>query len=257
MGDLCISIIQAKVVWESPKANLNQFYHWIQSCPKHSNIIILPETFNTGFGMNISLAESMDGESVSWMKSTAKEVNAAICGSLIIKENGQYFNRFVCALPAGEVHIYDKRHLFSLAKENETFTAGTEKLTFSYLGWNICPLICYDLRFPVWSRNKNDTDILIYCANWPLKRIYAWQQLLIARAIENQCYVVGVNRVGNDGNDVKYNGQSAIITPMGDYLNTPSEKEEIITQFVLKKPLMEIRDKINFQQDADKFTILN
>lgn len=254
---LNIAILQNNLAWENKTKNLLAFEKQIAKIQK-TDIIVLPEMFTTGFSMNTkALAEPMNGESVEWMKKQAKKTKAALCGSLIISENKKYFNRFVWAMPNGDVYTYDKRHLFSPANENKFYTAGKEKIIINYKGWNICPLICYDLRFPVWSRNTaNEYDVLIYVANWPSPRNYAWQQLLIARAIENQAYVIGVNRIGKDAKEINHNGSSTVIDYLGKQLLKGVDDKTWHKQINLNKDsLDEFRNKLPFFSDADNFTI--
>ena len=197
-----VAIIQTALIWENPNANRIQFEEKIRGIEQNVDLIVLPEMFSTGFTMNPeTVAETMNGETISWMQTLAKHKNSAITGSLVIVENGKYYNRLVFVLPSGEIKHYDKRHLFSLAGEEKVYTKGKTKLIIEYKGFKICPLICYDLRFPVFSRNVEDYDVLLYVANWPKPRINAWNALLKARAIENMCYVVGVNRIGEDQNN--------------------------------------------------------
>ncbi|HBK70487.1 MAG TPA: amidohydrolase, partial [Flavobacteriaceae bacterium] len=207
---LKITIIQSELVWENSAQNRQVFLEKIKSISEVVDLIILPEMFTTGFTMNPEkVAETMDGETIHWLKYLAKEKNTAITGSLIIKEGNKYYNRLVFVHPTGEIKTYDKRHTFTLAGEDKIYTAGNKKLIVAYKGWKICPMICYDLRFPVWSRNTDDYNLLIYVANWPKPRITAWSTLLKARAIENMSYVVGVNRIGADDNGHEYSGNSA------------------------------------------------
>lgn len=210
-----VTLIQSDIIWEDRISNLKKYQEKINQI-ESTDLIILPEMFTTGFSMSPkSISENMNGETIQWMKQNAHKMNSAICGSIIIEEDSKYFNRFIWVNPDGSIHHYDKRHLFSFAGENENYTPGNEKIIIEYKGWKICPLICYDLRFPVWSRNSEDYDLLIYVANWPDKRKSAWKSLLTARAIENQCYVIGVNRVGIDGKNLVYSGESQIINMFG------------------------------------------
>jgi predicted amidohydrolase len=212
--------------------------------------------FTTAFSMAPEpLAETMDGETVSWMKSVAKAKNAAITGSIIITENGNYYNRLLFVFPSGEIKSYDKRHLFTLSGENKTYTPGKERLVVDYKGWKICLLICYDLRFPVFSRNTEDYELLIYVANWPKPRINAWDILLKARAIENMSYVIGVNRIGNDENGHEYIGHSQVIDGLGNPICEPSETEGIFMAELNKQELIELRKKFSFLDDRDHFTV--
>lgn len=253
-----ITLIQSELAWENPAANLKAFGGKVSSIDK-TDLIILPEMFPTGFSMNASsLAETIDGPAVTWMKQTAMEKDCAITGSVIIREGKSYFNRLIWAGPHGEFRHYDKRHLFSYAAEEKTYTAGKQRLIIDYRGWRIFPLICYDLRFPVWSRrNRNfDYDLLIYVANWPERRNHAWKQLLIARAIENQSYVAAVNRVGNDGNQVFHSGDSGVIDFKGVLMtNLQPGKEGTETVKLHKEELELFRDQFAFGADADDFTI--
>jgi predicted amidohydrolase len=221
------------------------------------DIILLPEMFTSGFTMNpTKVAESMQGETVAWMKESASKKQAAITGSLVVEENGFYYNRLLFVHPDGVVESYDKRHTFTLAGENEVYSAGTQKLIVNYKGWKICPLICYDLRFPVWARNVENYDVLIYVANWPKVRIAAWDALLKARAIENMSYCIGVNRVGLDGNNHEYSGHSAAYDVLGNRLDSiPVEKEAIEIVTLNKRDLETYRMKLNFLEDRDEFSL--
>jgi len=278
--NLKITIIQSELHWENKAKNLALFTEKIASITEATDIIVLPEMFTTGFTMNAEpLAESMNGETVAWMKQQAKNKNAAIVGSIIITEKNRYFNRLIWAQPNGEVYHYDKRHLFRMANEHETFSSGNSRLIVEWRGWKICPLVCYDLRFPVWSRNKpinphssltthysplttqNPSpayDCLIYVANWPEARKEPWCKLLEARAIENQVYVVGVNRVGCDGKDIPYSGNSAVIDPKGYAIsNIPAHQNYIQTIELNRQELDDFRDKFPVGLDGDDFEILN
>jgi predicted amidohydrolase len=201
------------------------------------------------------LAESMDGETIRWMRDKAAAVDAAICGSLIIEETGKYYNRFVCLEPGGEMHACDKRHLFRLADEQHHYSAGQERIVFDLKGLRICPLVCYDLRFPVWSRNGGDYDVLIYVANWPSRRHFAWETLLRARAIENLCYVVGVNRIGADGNDLPYAGGSTIVDYLGQDMANLEDRPGAATAALDLGQLQKFRDRFAFHRDADDFEL--
>lgn len=252
---MIITTIQTDIIWENVSENLKSYQSKIDNLK--SDIIILPEMFTTGFTMNPEkLSEEMSGETISWMKMNSERLNSVICGSIIVKENEKYYNRFIWVEPSGEVKKYDKKHLFSFAGENENYTSGDSKLIIEYKGWKICPLICYDLRFPVWSRNIEDYDILIYVANWPNKRKHAWKTLLTARAIENQCYVVGVNRIGKDDNGNKYSGESCLINPIGETLYISSHIENIYTTNLEKNDLLKFRNQLPFLLDRDNFKII-
>ncbi len=261
MKDLRVTIVQTKLFWENARKNLEHIQHLLKNLKKNStDLILLPEMFSTGFSMNAQhLAEEMSGESVEWMRDLAKKKNTVVCGGLIIKEKGKFFNRLVWMSPDGTFKKYDKRHLFRMAEENNIYSQGKEKLIIDYKNWSLFPLICYDLRFPVWSRNESLNqryDVLIYVANWPNKRAHAWKQLLIARAIENQCYVIGVNRIGKDGNGILYSGDSVVIDPMGKRINSAkSGKETVETVILSKKQLDEYRKLFPVLLDADDFEI--
>jgi len=253
MKDLSITTIQSDLHWEDKEQNLKMFEKQIESVQENTDLIILPEMFNTGFSMQAeALAENMKGETVNWMKRMASEKNAAITGSLIIEDNGKYYNRLIWAEPNAEVKYYNKRHLFGLGDEHNHYTAGDAKLIVDYLGWKINLNICYDLRFPVWIRNdkNNPYDVLIFVANWPEKRIEHWDALLRARAIENQCYVIGVNRVGNDGNNIPHTGNTSVIHPFGTVLYTSSDIEQN-TILLSKHDLILNRRQFPFLRDAD------
>lgn len=253
MQDLTITTIQANLVWEDKSRNLKYFNQVFNSLQGQTDLIVLPEMFTTGFSMNaVTLAESMDGEGVKWMAKKAKEHNAVIAGSLIIKEEDHFFNRLIWMPPNGEVQYYDKRHLFTLAKEDRTYTAGSEKLIVDYKGWKICPLVCYDLRFPAWSRNMEDYDLLIYVANWPKSRAHHWKSLLIARAIENQAYVIGVNRVGVDKKENVYTGDTSVVDYKGTIRYQISEAADVFTTVLSYKEQQAFRAKLNFLPDRDQ-----
>lgn len=254
---LTTALLQADLIWENSEANRAQFQQKINTLSSDVDIIILPEMFTTGFSMNaVNLAEPPQGPSFQWMRQNAEERNTAITGSIIISENGNYYNRLYFVFPDGSFEQYDKRHTFTLAKEHETYTSGKKKLIVKYKGWRICPLVCYDLRFPVWSRNTEDYDILIYVANWPAVRVAAWDTLLKARAIENLCYCVGVNRVGVDGNDHPYPGHTTAYDCLGNPLIPIDNDEEFQQEIVFEKShITETRNKLKFLQDRDSFTL--
>lgn len=266
MNPLRISLIQSDLVWEDPKSNRDQFEEKINRLDE-TDLIILPEMFTTGFSMaSDKLSEKMEGESIQWMRRMAETSGAVICGSLIIEEKGEYFNRLIWMQADGEFEQYDKRHLFRMANEDQHFSPGKKKLIVELKGWKICPLICYDLRFPVWSRNRYETDrksyahasydLLIYIANWPAPRTAAWRKLLMARAIENQVYVAGVNRVGRDEMQIQYTGGSSLIDPKGELIwEAFDEKEETVTLSIGKKELDDFRKKFPLGMDADGFEV--
>lgn len=252
-----ITIIQASLVWENVQANLDNFSDKIKNIDKETELLILPEMFSTGFTPLASkVAETENGLAVLWLKETAKKYNFAIIASIIYKDKTNYKNRLFFIKPNGSFEFYDKKHLFGTV-EKEALNSGNTKLIVEYKGWRICPLICYDLRFPVWSRSKNDYDLLIYIANWPDKRISHWQTLLQARAIENQSYTIGVNRIGRDGNEYTYNGKSMIISPKGEILNKIVTSEETIQTIEFdKKGQDNYRKFFAVQADADNFEII-
>ena len=254
---LKIALIQTDLVWENPAQNRINISNKISDIEKDTHVIILPEMFATGFTMNASkVAETMNGETVNWMKAWAKKVDAAIVGSLVIIENNAYYNRLLFVEPSGLISIYDKRHTFTLVGEHNIYNAGTEKIIIDYKGWKICPLICYDLRFPVWARNTHNYDVLLYVANWPKPRISAWDTLLKARAIENMCYCIGVNRVGVDGVNSQYSGHSAVYNVLGEQVTAFKPNEEQILVITLEKRHIEAyRSKFKFLDDRDSFTI--
>ncbi len=253
---LRIAVFQLDLVWENPEANRLKIDEWLQKANRKMDVVFLPETFSTGFSMNVELAESMEGETIAWMKARCAEHQLALCGSLIIKENEQFFNRLVFVEPSGKVHSYNKRHLFTMANEESHFQPGTERLIVNYNGWRICPLICYDLRFPVWARNRNEYDILVYSANWPESRTEVWNTLLKARAIENQAFVVGANRVGVDGNNILYSGNSQLINPKGTQLSAIADHHKgIVYAGFSYSELLEFRKKFPVLNDADSFLL--
>lgn len=252
-----IALIQTDLIWENQEANRNQFEQKINEIEVDVDLIVFPEMFTTGFTMNSkAVAETMQGKTISWLKDLAKTKNCAITGSLVISENDKYYNRLVFVFPSGKMQHYDKRHLFSLAGEDKTYTKGKSKLIIDYKGFKICPLICYDLRFPVFSRNREDYDVLIYVANWPKPRLTAWDTLLKARAIENMSYVVGVNRIGEDSNGYEYSGHSQVTDFLGNYLIEPQESEGVYISTLHKNNLLETRQKLGFLNDKDTFTLL-
>lgn len=267
MQDLSITIIQTDLFWENVTANLASLEEKIAQISLPTDLIILPEMFTTGFTMNAkTMAEPMNFTTFKWMKQQAKRTQAVITGSFIVKEDSQFFNRLVWMRPDGSFETYDKRHLFRMGEEDKTFTAGTKRLIVELKGWRICPLICYDLRFPVWSRNicskienqksKIDYDLLIYVANWPSVRSQVWDTLLQARAIENQCFCVGVNRTGKDGMGLEYSGNSAIIDFKGNQLFYQKDTEIIENQILKKEQLEDFRRKFPAYLDADEFEII-
>jgi omega-amidase len=252
-----IALIQTALHWENPNKNKMYLTEKINSISQYVDLIVLPEMFTSGFTMNPhNVAETMHGETILWLQETAKMKNCAITGSLVIEENGNYYNRLVFVFQTGEIQQYDKRHLFTLAGEDQVYTSGKEKLIVEYKGFKICPLICYDLRFPVFSRNVEEYDVLIYVANWPKPRVNAWDILLKARAVENMSYVIGVNRVGIDENDLEYVGHSQVVDFFGNSIQEPLEKEGVFIVEFDKETLLETRKKLAFLDDKDTFEIL-
>lgn len=262
MQDLKVSIIQTDLVWKDVAANLASFAYDIAQIEDDVDLIVLPEMFNTGFVVDPEdSAEEMQGESMLWMQKHAREKQAVICGSLIIQENNNFFNRLFLMRPDGSFQQYDKRHLFSMGGEHQKFTGGTESLIVELKGWKIKPLVCYDLRFPVWAKNnyskgKYDFDMLIYIANWPASRRDPWMSLLKARAIENQAYVIGVNRIGEDGNGLAHAGDSNIYDAKGKKLiQHASNTEYTETLLLSKKSLNDFREKFTVGLDWDRFSV--
>ena len=254
---LTVALVQTTLSWENPNENRRLLNDKINSISNGVDLIVLPEMFTSGFTMNASIvAESMNGKTLTWLKELSKTKSAAIVGSLVILENDHYYNRLVFIEPSGKITTYDKRHTFTLAGEHKVYTAGIEKVVLNYKGWNICPLICYDLRFPVWARNVENYDLLLYVANWPKVRINAWDNLLKARAIENMSYCVGVNRVGLDGNNYEYTGHSAAYNVLGHRLDSIKENTENIEIVTLEKDhIKTYREKLGFLDDQDHFNL--
>jgi len=262
MLTLTITTIQSNLIWEDKAANLRMLEQKIAGIEEKTEIVVLPEMFNTGFSMRPEvLAETMEGETVEWMKRVSRENAVVLTGSIMIEEAGNYYNRLIWMLPNGQYGHYDKRHLFAFGEEDKHYSPGNKRLIASVKGWKINLLVCYDLRFPVWARQKNtdagaEYDVLIYVANWPERRSHAWKTLLCARAIENQCYVVGVNRVGNDGKNVYHSGNSLVIDPLGQVLYHMADEEDVNTITLQKQMLDDVRSKFPFWKDADSFNIL-
>ena len=257
--ELNVSIIQSDLAWEDKETNLEYFSKQIDQLPSVSELVILPEMFTTGFSMQPEkFAESMDGPSVEWMKDTAKTYGIILSGSIMIKEKDQFFNRSISALPNGQIFTYDKRHLFRMGEENNHYEGGGTRMIFTYNNWRIFPLVCYDLRFPVWSRNQGDYDLVFYVANWPESRRHVWRNLLVARALENQVYVIGVNRIGADGQGLTYSGDSLIINPRGEIISTTEPYESSAeTQTLSLDALNKFRKKFPVGKDADAFELKN
>jgi predicted amidohydrolase len=272
MQTLTCTLIQAKLFWQDAAANRQMFEEKINAIQQKTEVVILPEMFSTGFSMQPEkFAETMDGDTVAWMKKVAASKRIIVVGSLMIEEDEQYYNRLIWMLPNGEYGYYDKRHLFAYGDEHNHYSPGNKRLIASAKGWKINLQVCYDLRFPVWARQsppqhlwrgdggagQPEYDVLIYVANWPERRSIAWKILLQARAIENQCYVIGVNRVGNDGNGIYHAGDSMVIDPLGEILYHKKDEEDVFTIELKRKHLEDIRAKFPFLKDADRFIITN
>ena len=273
MSPLTVTTIQTNLHWEEKSANLRMLEEKIAAIEERTELVVLPEMFSTGFSMKPSeLAEDMEGETMAWMKRVSRENGIILTGSFIATENAGYYNRLVWMLPNGQYGYYDKRHLFGYAGEDKHYQAGNKRLIASVNGWKINLQVCYDLRFPVWARNRvldsdqsrsgqpasatgPEYDLLVYVANWPERRSHAWKTLLCARAIENQCYVIGVNRVGSDGNNIYHSGNSLVIDPLGQVLYHMADQEDVSTITLQKEKLEEVREKFPFWKDADSFTI--
>lgn len=257
--DLRISMVQSHIIWEDRDENLGYYGELLRRVSGKSDIAVLPETFTTGFSMNVeTLADQVDGNTLLTVKAWARDYKLAVVASFIVKDEEKYYNRAFFVSPEGEVHFYDKKHLFRMAGEDTRFTAGNKRLIVPYKGWNICIQVCYDLRFPVWSRNvNNEYDLLIYVANWPEPRHKAWKSLLQARAIENMAYVCGVNRVGIDGNGFRFRGDSMVYSPKGKKLTDAGKREEVTRTCSLSyRELEELRVKFPVWRDADLFQLL-
>ncbi len=258
LDQLRIATVQPDLYWEDRPSNRSHLQNLIiKSMPNPVDLIILPEMFTTGFTMNAETnAEPAKGETLLWMRSLASELDAALCGSIIVREKDRYYNRLYFVRPSGDFETYDKRHTFSYVGEDQFFESGVDRLIVQYRGWKLCPLICYDLRFPVWSRNTEAFDALIYVANWPASRTRAWDTLLPARAIENLCYTIGANRVGRDDNDILYLGRSVILDPLGECIAQLEDGAEgLVTETLEKKELGKIRNKFRFLDDRDAFVL--
>lgn len=271
MASLTITTIQTNLYWEDKEANLRMLEDKFRNMDEPTEIIVLPEMFSTGFSMQPQLfGESMEGETVQWMKDMAARHRVVLAGSLIIIEEQKFYNRFIWMLPNGQYGFYDKRHRFAFAGEDNQYTAGNKRMIVSVKGWKINLQVCYDLRFPVWARQQINTnsftgeaipdtlpeyDLLLYVANWPERRSHAWKTLLCARAIENQCYAVGVNRVGKDGNDIYHSGNTMIVDPLGEVLYHIADDEDVFTISLQKEHLENVRNKFPFWKDGDEFMI--
>ncbi|TSD66763.1 amidohydrolase [Inquilinus sp. KBS0705] len=257
MDNLKITVYQGYLFWENIDKNLQNISLRLSNIREKTNLIILPEMFNTGFTMNAeALGEPMGGKTMKWMQKTAQKFECVVTGTLIISDNGKFYNRLIWMRPDGTYECYDKRHLFAMGKEDQTYTAGTKKLIVELNGWKICPVICYDLRFPVWLRNVNeDYDLLLIVANWPEKRALHWRTLIPARAVENQAYVIGVNRVGHDGNEVYHSGDSTCIDPNGNVVYYKRDEEDVYTFSIIADEVKKARRYLPFLKDADEFSL--
>ncbi|PHI19498.1 amidohydrolase [Lewinellaceae bacterium SD302] len=258
MDNLRITLLQSYLDWQDSYANLDRFTQLMEPLAGKTDLIILPEMFTTGFAMQPEpLAETTEGPSLKWMKTMARQLDAVVTGSIIAEEAEQYYNRLYWVEPNGRVLYYDKRHLFGMAGEDDHYAAGEERLVVDYQDWRICPLICYDLRFPVWSRNTEEIDLIIYVANWPESRANDWCTLTTARAIENQCYVAAVNRIGEDGNGFRYRGDSSLIDPGPRRVICRVAGVEATPTLSISKPdLLALRTKLPFLADRDGFSLV-
>lgn len=249
-----VALIQTDIIWENPSQNRRILEEKINALTESIDIIILPEMFTSGFTMHPNVvAETMNGETILWLQNIAKSKNCAITGSLVITENENFYNRMVFVFPDGTVQHYDKKHLFTLAGEDKIYTPGKEKVIVTYHNWKICLQVCYDLRFPVFARNTENYDLLIYVASWPKVRTNAWDILLKARAVENLSYAIGVNRIGTDNNNLEYIGHSQIIDELGNFIIEPTEKEGVFIATLDRNKMLETRNKLNFLNDGDVF----
>lgn len=264
MDNLRLTLVQGATRWHDPAGNREYYGELIAPLRSSTDVVLLPETFTSGFSNDaIGEAETMDGPTVAWMREQAARLSAALCGSVQLRVDGSVFNRLLWITPDGALRHYDKRHLFRYAREHERYAAGRERLSVEWKGWRICPLVCYDLRFPVYSRNRYDVerpaaldyDLLLYIANWPAARAHAWKTLLRARAIENLCYVAGLNRVGSDGNGLKYDGDSAVIDFLGHAASECTDEEVVVTTTLLADRLAAHRERFPAMLDADAFEL--
>lgn len=256
MQDLTIALIQMELAWEDWEANRDQAEIHLRGLSSDVDLVLLPEMFGSGFTMRPArVAQKMDGPAAVWMAEMSQHLNATIMGSLVIEDDGAYYNRLLSVHADGTINYYDKRHLFSYAKENENYSAGTHRLIDTVRGWRVCPLVCYDLRFPVWSRNSDDFDLLVYVANWPGPRIAAWEALLKARAIENLCYTAGLNRIGTDANDISYPGLSSVYDHTGVLLHRCGDLEEVAVVRLDRQKMLDFRAAYNFLADRDIYVM--
>ena len=254
---LRVTLVQTELQWQDPAGNRHRLAAHFRGLLGHTDLVVLPEMFSTGFSMDAAaLAEDMDGPTVGWMREEAAALGCVVTGSLIVREAGHCRNRLIWARPDGTVEHYDKRHLFRVAGEQDHYAAGTRRLVVDLKGWRVCPMICYDLRFPVWSRNRDDYDLLLYVANWPQRRAHAWSTLLRARAIENLSYVVGVNRIGKDGNGVSYSGDSVALDYLGQPLSSEGGGDRVETAVLDLESLQSYRASFPAHLDADRFELV-
>lgn len=252
-----VALFQTDLIWVNPKENRTFIEEHFINEKESFDLFVLPEMFTTGFTMYPeNVAETMQGETISWMKSLALKKDCAVCGSLVVSENNSFYNRFIFVHPNGKIDFYNKRHLFSLAGEHHKYSKGTEKVIIEYKDWKICPQVCYDLRFPAFSRNHENYDLLLYIANWPKLRTNAWDILLKARAVENMCYVVGVNRIGFDENNHEYVGHSQVVDELGNQILDAEENLGVFITELDKNKMLETRNKLNFLNDKDDFEII-
>ncbi|MES2671239.1 MAG: amidohydrolase [Pseudomonadota bacterium] len=264
MNDLRITLVQGSTRWHDPAGNREYYGELIGGLRGQTDLVLLPETFTSGFSNDaIAQAETMDGPTVAWLREQAGALDAAVCGSVQVRAGDDVFNRLLFATPDGELRSYDKRHLFRFGREHERYAAGRDRLVVEWRDWRICPLVCYDLRFPVFSRNRYDVerpgqldyDLLLYVANWPSPRAYPWKTLLRARAIENLCYVAGLNRVGTDGNQLHYAGDSAVIDFLGHPVSECGDEDVVVTVTLQAKELAAHRERFPAMLDGDAFTL--
>jgi predicted amidohydrolase len=254
---LRVTLVQTELQWQDQAGNRHRLAAHFRGLLGHTDLVVLPEMFSTGFSMDAAaLAEDMDGPTVGWMREEAAALGCVVTGSLIVREAGHCRNRLIWARPDGTVEHYDKRHLFRVAGEQDHYAAGTRRLVVDLKGWRVCPMICYDLRFPVWSRNRDDYDLLLYVANWPQRRAHAWSTLLRARAIENLSYVVGVNRIGKDGNGASYSGDSVALDYLGQPLSSEGGGDRVETAVLDLESLQSYRASFPAHLDADRFELL-
>jgi predicted amidohydrolase len=265
MSQLKVTTIQSDILWEDPAGNRARLDELLSDVDESTDLLVLPEMFTTGFTMNPDrIAEPYDegrAETIRWMSLWAEKLGAALTGSVSMEDAGRYVNRMLWVTSEGCEAHYDKRHLFTFANEDENYSAGQKRCIVEYKGWKICLMVCYDLRFPVWSRNtlatgSPDYDILVYVANWPSARVQAWKKLLLARAIENQSFVVASNRIGKDAMEIDYSGGAAVIDPKGDYLYESSTGEEVVLSILDKEMLEQFRTKFPNLKDADRFNLI-